>query len=243
MSHRPFYEADLAHIHDSGFVGYAHGCAPGVIGILARARIRDGRIVDAGCGSGVLVKHLIDAGYQVSGFDLSPSMIDLAKRHVPTADLCVASLKSYRFPRCRAVIALGEVVCYLQDERSTKARLRDLFRKVFAALDAGGLWIFDVAEVGLDRGRGPAHFQRDDWTCLVRFEYDARRDRLTRQMTTFRRTGEGYRKSDERHLLQLYQSRAVTAELRGVGFRVRAVRRFGAFPTMKQRIGFIARKP
>jgi hypothetical protein len=114
MSDRPFYDADLAHIHDSGFVGYAHGCAPGVIGILGRAGIR---------------------------------------------------------------------------------------------------------------------------------EYDARRERLTRQITTFRRAGEGYRKSDERHLLQIYPSRVVAAELRRVGFRVRTVRRFGSFPTLKRRIGFIARKP
>jgi len=239
---QPFYDDDLAYIHDVGFSGFAEDCAPGLLTVLAEAGIHDGLVVDLGCGTGVWAEHLSDAGYHVVGFDISPATIERARRQVPSAEFHVGSIRNHRIPRCRAVTALGEVVCYRADGRG-RQHLGSLFRKVFDALEPGGLLIFDMAEIGLDRTRKPSFVEGDDWACLVRFEYDETKDRLTRHITTFRKVGELFRRSRERHVLQLYEAKQVAEWLRRTGFRVRAVRKFGSHRLPPKRVGFIARKP
>jgi SAM-dependent methyltransferase len=238
----PFYGPDLAHIHDVGFRGFIEGVAPGVLHELHRAGIDQGRVVDVGCGGGQWAQRLTRAGFQVQGIDLSPAMIRLARRRCPESEFTVASVWGYRFPRCRAVTALGEVFCYRAERTGNACRLSNLLRRIFVALEAGGLLVFDVAEVGLDRRRQTTVVERPDWTCLVRYEYDEQYDRLTRHITTFRRQGRMYRRATERHVIQLYRSRDVAAWLREAGFRVRTVRRFGQHPLLPQRVGFVARK-
>lgn len=49
---------------------------------------KNGRILDAGCGAGVpCTRFLLDAGFQVVGVDFSSSMLRLAKKSVPEANL------------------------------------------------------------------------------------------------------------------------------------------------------------
>ncbi|MFI6099703.1 class I SAM-dependent DNA methyltransferase [Lentzea sp. NPDC051213] len=43
----------------------------------------DGPVADVGCGPGVVTAHLHSLGVDVSGFDLSPAMIELARRSHP----------------------------------------------------------------------------------------------------------------------------------------------------------------
>jgi ubiquinone/menaquinone biosynthesis C-methylase UbiE len=47
-----------------------------------------GDVLDVGCGAGVPVaRFLVDAGFKVTGVDLSSSMLELACAHVPEANL------------------------------------------------------------------------------------------------------------------------------------------------------------
>lgn len=50
---KEWYKKDLAHIHDVGHSDYALKSAPGILKILAQNNIRDGLVVDLGCGSGL----------------------------------------------------------------------------------------------------------------------------------------------------------------------------------------------
>jgi SAM-dependent methyltransferase len=237
-----FYGDDLAWIHDAGFGGFANGLGPELLELFQRNGIADGLVVDLGCGSGIWARQLVDAGYRVHGVDISPAMVALARQRVPTGDFHVGSLWSHALPRCRAITALGEVVCYLADSRASRTRLDAWLHRAFAALEPGGLLVFDVAEVGLDRGRKPTWWEGSDWVCLIRFEYDERRDRLVRNITTFRQHGAWFRRAEEQHVLQLYHSRQVTDMLRSAGYRVRRRRTFGSFALLHGRVGFIARK-
>ena len=240
---QPFYDDDLAYIQDVGFSGFATGSAPGLLQILRTAGIHNGLVADVGCGSGVWAKHLVDAGYRVSGVDVSPAIVAVARQRVKRAEFQVGSLWSHRFTRCRAVTALGEVICYMPDNRVSNRKLDTFFRRVFEALESGGLLIFDVAEVGLDRDRKPTFFEGDDWACLISFSYDEKRDRLVRQITSFRKLGKLYRRSHEQHVVQLHRRSEVADALRKIGFRVRSMRRYGSYRLLPGRLGFIARKP
>ena len=42
-------------------------------------------MVEVGCGSGLLTKHLTDAGHRVIATDASPAMLDIARSYAPDA--------------------------------------------------------------------------------------------------------------------------------------------------------------
>lgn len=240
--HRNF-DVDLAYIHDVGYCAFATGVAPGVVERLRRSGISEGLIVDLGCGSGVLAKHLLDHGYSVLGIDISPAMIDLARARAPTADLRQGSWHTAPLPRCRAITALGEVLCYEFESVSSRSALPSFLQRASAALEPGGWLLFDVCAVGLGKSRPPTFREGPDWACLVTSCYDEQEHTLTRKIVSFRRVGEWYRRTEETHRQQLYRATEITALLRAAGFCVRTVGRIGQYPLLPKRIGFLARKP
>jgi SAM-dependent methyltransferase len=236
------YRSDLASIYDEGFRSFADGAAPGLLAILSRTGLKRGLIVDLGCGSGIWAAHLCHAGYRVLGVDVSPAMVDLARVRAPNAEFCAGSFRTFSIPRCSAITALSDVLCYQFDPDNVHQPLIHVFRRAFAALEPGGLFVFDIAEVGLDRCSSPRFCEGEDWMCFIRYKYDEKQDQLLRHILTFRKHGKLYRRRVEKHCLQLYRPCDIATMLKEVGFRVETTRRFGDFELMPRRTGFIARK-
>ena len=237
------YEEDLAYIHDTGSGAFAEGSAPGLLRLFEKTGLHDGLIVDLGCGSGIWARHLVDAGYEVVGVDISSAMIEIARKRVPEATFHAQSCFEYAFPSCRSITALGEVLNYLFDSNNSPSALRKFCRSVFEALPSGGLFVFDLAVIGVDQDRPKSFWETEDWACLVEFETDETTNQLIRHIVTYRKVGELYRRRSERHRLQLFLASDVTTMLREIGFRVRTVRKYGDYPLHEKRVGFIARKP
>jgi SAM-dependent methyltransferase len=234
------YGDDLAYIHDVGFGFFAKGAVPGLLTILRGCGVKNGLVVDLGCGGGIWARQLVDHGYDVLGVDLSPSMIAIARARVPEARFETRSLLRFRPPPCAAVTAMGECVNYLFDPKNCKQELIRLFSRVYGALRPGGVFVFDVAEPG--RGGG-SYREGKDWTTLVQAEEDAKAHVLTRRITFFRQVGKFYRRGQETHRLQLYRGADLTKELRSLGFRVRLLRGYGKMRFPTGLVGLLARKP
>lgn len=81
---------DLAYIHDVGFSSYALKSAPTILAMLAQRGVKDGLIVDLGCGSGLSAGEFTQSGCSVLGIDISEDMIALAQCRVPTANFRLA---------------------------------------------------------------------------------------------------------------------------------------------------------
>jgi SAM-dependent methyltransferase len=234
------YGTDLAFAHDVGFGGFARDGGRWILAQLRRRGIRGGRVVDLGCGSGIWAAALCRAGYDVLGIDVSAAMLALARRRAPRARFRRGSLLDAPIPACDAVTSLGECLSYAFDARAETRALPALFRRVRRALRPGGLFVFDVATPG--RGAGPPvrWYAGDGWVVVARVVEDRRRHVLTRAITTFRRTGHAWRRSDEVHRLRLYRPPDVLRALADAGFRARAVGGYGRVRLPRGWVGFVA---
>jgi SAM-dependent methyltransferase len=240
-----YYGEDIAYIHDVGHADFALDSAPGILEILGRNGIRDGLVVDLGCGSGLWARELIDAGYGVYGVDISEAMIEIARRRAPEAEFVVGSLFEVELPPCVAVTAVSEVLNYLFDAQNEQEGLGRLFRRVFEALDPGGAFVFDVLGPGqvpagtVARGFGVG----EDWAVLSEREEDAGRGTMERRIVSFRKVGEHYRRDEEIHRVRLYDASELSTELEKAGFGVQTMRSYGALPLSEGHTAFVARKP
>lgn len=236
----PFYAPDLAATHHESFGHFARAAAPVVVGELRSRGFRRGLVVDLGCGSGILAREMTDAGYDVLGVDISRDMVRLARRHAPKATFSVGSLLDVELPECAAVTAVGECFNYAFDSRAGLVQVGGLFRRINTALEPDGFLLFDVA----GRGRGgpggltEVFHDRDDWS--LHFVARERGRTLTREMTLFRKVGKTYRRSDERHVLRLYEPAEISGRLRAAAFDVRRLYGYGDLRFPPGLSGFLA---
>jgi len=242
---KQWYKQDLAFIHDIGHSGFALKSAPGILEILRRSKIREGLVVDLGCGSGLWAKELRKAYYRVLGVDISDAMIKIAQRKVPDAEFRVGSLFKFDIPMCNAVTSIGECLNYLFDSDNNNETLAQLFHRIYNALACGGVFIFDILEPGqITTGTKARWFSEGEgWVVTVEKEEDREQSILTRRITSFRRVGRYYRRAEEVHRQRLYKATDIARELRKVGFRVRTTRSYGEYHLPKAHVAFIARKP
>ena len=238
------YRDDLAYIHDTGFGDFAVSAAPWLLAKLRAHDLYDGLVIDLGCGSGILARELSLSGYGVLGYDISESMIALARRRAPRGEFHVKPLSSARIRPCVAVTAIGEVFNYVFGRRNDPRRLDGVFGRVYEALLPGGLFVFDVATPGRVPGGRQRSFKKgSDWACLYETEEDTKQRTLTRRITTFRRSGQHFRRDDEVHRLRLYDRDKLLSRLRKTGFRATAVGDYGKTKFPAGYAGFVARKP
>ncbi|HLF99412.1 MAG TPA: class I SAM-dependent methyltransferase [Acidimicrobiia bacterium] len=241
------YGPDLAAIHDSAFAFTAESGADVLVGAVRRAFPDGGLVVDLGCGSGILSRALTDAGYDVLGVDISPAMVRLARARAPKATFRAGSILDVDIPSCVAVAAVGEIVNYAgarpaKGKRGGLSALARLFRRLHAALEPGGVFLFDSAGPGRGGPEGRREIFRDDEDWSMHVVIEERGRTLTRDMAIFRKAGKAYRRTDEHHDLALYRPDDVEARLRAAGFAVRRLRRYAELRLPAGLTGFLATK-
>jgi SAM-dependent methyltransferase len=245
------YSADLAYIHHEGFSNFIRQSTPHLLKLLSRPAINKSQdaarkqlVVDLGCGSGVWARELVRAGYDVLGIDVSDSMIRLARKNAPGARFVKGSFLKFQLPPCHAVTALGEVINYLFDPGGDAPQLGRFFARVHAALRPGGVFIVDVASPGRGgpTGRREGFSLGRDWAIVFRAEEDRRKLKLRRTITSFRRVGKLYRRTNEIHEQKLYAAGKITGQLREAGFRVQRLPGYGSSRFPEGLASFLATK-
>lgn len=222
------YRANLALVHDRGFGAHADACAPGILELLAPVRDRGGLVVELGCGSGALTRHLLDAGHRVLATDASAAMVDLARERCPDAEgLRRLVLPDDPIPEADAVVAVGHVLSYLPDEAALWRALAD----AADALSPAGVLALDLCDLELGRARAdtaPSSRVEEDWAIVVDYSLPSP-DRFVRAITTFVRSEDRtFRRDDERHVNVLIDTRTVPDWLAQQGVTAEVRPSFGA---------------
>lgn len=203
-----------------------------------------GLVVDLGCGGGRWALELNRKGYEAFGVDQSAAFIRLARKNAPQSKFKQGSLWTAQLPECDAVTAIGECLNYRLDGKIRTPELGRLFARVYRALRAGGVFIFDVAGPGRisESGLRRIGSQGADWAILAETTGDKARQTLVRRIICFREIGRSYRRTDEIHRLQLYRPAEIVRILRRTGFGVECLNSYGAFQLPAGITAFVARK-
>ena len=239
----PYYRDDLALVHHLGFGAHADACAPGILALLDPVRDRGGLVLELGCGSGLLTRHLVAAGHRVIATDASPSMLDLARRHAEGAEeVRRVALPDDALPGADAVVSVGHVLSYLADEAAVERALVAAAR----ALRPGGVLALDLCDLRWGEARRHAAPQArvtDDWALVTEFSLPSP-DRFVRAMTIFVRAEDGsWRRDDERHDNVLIDTSRVPDLLREHGVEATVGPSFGAERLPEGLVAVTGRRP
>ena len=127
------------------------------------------RVLDVGCGSGLLCRQLIPYATEVIGIDVDRSSIDEAQRETsdPAVEYIVGDVLSYPFERASFDLVVSVAVLHHMDAATGLRRFADLVKP-------GGT----VGVVGIGRSVYPRDLGRDGIAAIATFAH-----RKTRRCT------------------------------------------------------------
>lgn len=101
------------------------------------------KVLEAGCGYGKELKLFIDAGYDVTGIDLSAGMLEQCKKNVPRAKLVQMDVRRLDFPNeTFDAIWCHTVLLHLPPREAEKA-----VKEFYRVLKNGGILFASVKKV------------------------------------------------------------------------------------------------
>lgn len=239
-----FYNRALASAHAAGFSDLSLSGGALVLNALHHTWLHAGTILDLGCGSGEWVHLAVARGYEAVAVDVSEDMAALARSRVPSAQFVTGSLWDYDIAGpFVAVTALGEALTYGTPELPTIADLAALFARVSRALVPGGVFVFDVIVPG-DAMQYRNWTEIDGHTILVDVDEDTASATLTRSIVVFTRDPDGHtwRRSDERHVVRVYEQHDIEQALASAGLTWTTTKAYGDVALGPRRLAFLARR-
>ena len=216
--------------------------------ILAKEGLKPRTAVDLACGTGSVAAILARWGLRVTGVDMSEDMLAVAWEK--TADMenqpmfVCQKLQELVLPRGvdLAVCALDSLDYILDPKDCCEA-----IRRVYKALNPGGIFIFDVNTPEKLRAMDGQVFLDEDENvyCVWRGEFDEETNICSYAMDLFQRRGDAWHRSFEEHREYAYSAEMLADFLKKAGFtgiRVYGDRRLETPNGADQRIYFKARK-
>lgn len=242
MSEEFGYSIDLANIHDLGFGEHSIKASKKILTILKDKEILDGKIVELGCGSGILAKILFNEGYEIYGIDISSEMIRLSKEKLLKGTFIKDSIWHTIIPPCEAVLSIGEVLNYEFDGDITYSQVKGLLKKIYTSLSLKGVFIFDILcqEEPINEGVVKNFTEGEGWFVAV--ERTETCQRLIRRIISFRKHQGCYRKTIENHNVKKFDKDQIKQILSELGFKVKVLSSYGDYSLRQGHLVFIAEK-
>jgi len=105
---------------------------------LIKGFVKNKKVLDLGCGSGIVSKKIASFEGKVKGIDLSPELIKIAKKENPKFDFYVGDVRKTPFKKNEFDVVYSSLVAhYIKD-------LNQLFKEVKRILKKGGVYAFSI---------------------------------------------------------------------------------------------------
>ena len=194
-------------------------------GLLEDQGIRDGLVLELGCGTGNMTRLLANRGYDMIGVDNSVDMLEIAmeKKEEEGQDILylLQDMREFElYGTVRAVVSVCDSMNYITEEED----LLEVFRLVNNYLDPGGIFIFDLnTEYKYEEILGEATIaeDREDASFIWDNYYDPEEQINEYDLALFipvEKDGETlYRKYEETHYQKAYSLEKVKELLAKAG--------------------------
>ncbi|MCD8329023.1 MAG: class I SAM-dependent methyltransferase [Ruminococcus sp.] len=208
----------LASCYDS-FVGVNYDDLSALIMSVFQSFDINGEVLDLACGTGELSLRLNNAGYKVTGLDLSDEMLKRAREKCQ-ATFVKGDMTDFSLDNpFRAVVCTLDCINHLRNIEDVKKT----FACVYNSLDVGGVFIFDVnspykhKEILADN----SFVYEDEQNLLVwRNDYDERLSRVGITLDLFKSNGDCYKRESESFFEYDYSLEEICSALEQCGFNV-----------------------
>ena len=193
-----------------------------VTGLLREYGIKDGLVLDLGCGTGSLTELLAEKGYDMIGVDNSEDMLQTAmeKRGESGRDILylMQDMREFElYGTVRAVVSICDCMNYILDYED----MVQVFRLVNNYLDPKGIFIFDLNSVyKYESVLGDSTIAEDREDCSFIWDnyYDGETGINEYCLSLFIRQEEDlYRKYTENHYQRAYSLEQVKAAIEAAG--------------------------
>ena len=197
---------EFAHFYKHGhYPEFSRRMAELLPDVLELFNARPKKILDLACGEGTFAIALARRGFHLTGVDRSAQMLRHARERARRDDVMV----TWRKKDMRSLSFAAEfdlVTCWF-DSLNYLLDVNDLcrtFAGVYRALKNGGMFIFDMNTIhglSVTWQRIPCVVQTDEKNLfeILRPEYDYESNVATLHLTGFRKTGDSWRRMDEKH--------------------------------------------
>ena len=182
-------------------------------------------LLDLGCGTGKMTLELARRGYDMTGVDVSPEMLDLARASAEREGfdgkilwLCQDMTELELYGTVDVTVSCLDCINHLV----TKASLEKCLSLVHNYLIPNGLFIFDI------NGRGKFEnvysdnsyvMEEDGKVCIWQNYYDKRNSLCDFYITVFEEGADGrYERYDDVQRERMYTLRSIKSSLNKTGF-------------------------
>ena len=201
--------------------------------------------LDIGCGGGYFTRAFQRAGYEMTGMDVSPEMLDRAQRtalkegvrgEYIQGDVAMGRIaRKYTF-----ATAINDCVNYVEPPRIAKA-----FKNVYGCLKKGGVFLFDVSSPKKFEEKLNGNVNVDDREEITYFSF-TRFDgvQAVLDVSLFVKNEDGsYTRQDETHVQYAHTEETLTTALYEAGFtKVFVEGHLGEDKAQSDRLVFLAEK-
>ena len=201
--------------------------------------------LDVGCGGGWFTRAFSRAGYQTTGMDVSPEMLDFAQNKAllegVRGEYLLGDITRFKSPKkFDFVTAINDCFNYVSKEKLGKA-----FRNVKSVLNKGGIFLFDISSAKKIREKIANTVSVDDRDEVTYMSFNREeKDGVTMEVSLFVKEKDGkYARLEETHRQYAHTEEEIRAALEENGFEILSVEgHLGEDKTQSDRICFLAQK-
>ena len=201
--------------------------------------------LDIGCGGGWFTRAFTRAGYQMTGMDISPQMLDFAQRKAletgVRSEYILGDISAKKPPRrFDFVTAINDCVNYIP-----KQKLKAAFKNVAGALGKGGVFLFDISSQRKFARKIADTVSADDRDEVTYLSFNrVEGDKAIMDVTLFVKRQDGaFDRLDKTHTQYIYTQEEILSALKETGFTPVCVEgHLGEDKTQSDRICFLAKK-